>query len=251
METGKNESYLIKAGSKPFYQEPYNEVIASKILKLWNLPHVEYALNIEGKRPVSICKNFITKDTELVTAYQIYNLTEKPNQENSFQHLCSNMELLGIPKYKNFLNNMLALDYLINNTDRHFRNFGVIRNVKTLKYEGFAPLFDHGNSLWYQSVEQEVGEVLPVKPFFEDRTRQINLVSSFDEIKLDNDVCEKINEIILKELEKNTLSSLARNQLIADKVNIRAMQLQTKKENQPVQANFRVELPKKDDDLQR
>ena len=51
---------------------------------------------------------------------------------------------------KNFveaLNDMLVLDAVIMNTDRHFGNFGFIIDNKTNKIVAPAPLFDHGNSL--------------------------------------------------------------------------------------------------------
>jgi len=44
---------------------------------------------------------------------------------------------------------MLVLDYLIANEDRHWGNFGAVRNAETLDWIGLAPVFDCGNSLWY------------------------------------------------------------------------------------------------------
>ena len=45
------------------------------------------------------------------------------------------------------LNDMLVLDAVIVNTDRHFGNFGFIIYNNTNKIVAPAPLFDHGNSL--------------------------------------------------------------------------------------------------------
>ena len=44
---------------------------------------------------------------------------------------------------------MNIVDYIIANTDRHYGNFGFIRNVNTLEWEGFAPIFDTGNAMFY------------------------------------------------------------------------------------------------------
>ena len=42
---------------------------------------------------------------------------------------------------------MFILDYLILNEDRHLNNFGIIRDVNTLKWIDIAPIFDNGQSL--------------------------------------------------------------------------------------------------------
>lgn len=44
---------------------------------------------------------------------------------------------------------MNIVDYITANTDRHYGNFGFIRNVNTLEWEGFAPIFDTGNAMFY------------------------------------------------------------------------------------------------------
>ena len=55
---------------------------------------------------------------------------------------------------------MLCLDYLIENSDRHYGNFGFIRDVNSLKFLGPAPLFDNGTSLWCESLNSEIGTEL-------------------------------------------------------------------------------------------
>lgn len=46
------------------------------------------------------------------------------------------------------LNDMLVLDALICNTDRHYGNFGFLIDSRTNQIAAPAPLFDHGNSLF-------------------------------------------------------------------------------------------------------
>ena len=46
------------------------------------------------------------------------------------------------------MSQMIVCDALLANSDRHWRNFGIIRNVDTLEIKP-APLFDSGNCLWY------------------------------------------------------------------------------------------------------
>ena len=49
------------------------------------------------------------------------------------------------------LSDMLALDALICNTDRHYNNFGFLADSRTNELVAFAPLFDHGNALFHQA----------------------------------------------------------------------------------------------------
>ena len=44
---------------------------------------------------------------------------------------------------------MLTVDCIIANSDRHFNNFGFIRNADTLEWEGLAPVYDTGTSLFH------------------------------------------------------------------------------------------------------
>jgi hypothetical protein len=40
--------------------------------------------------------------------------------------------------------------------DRHYTNFGFVRNAETLEWIGTAPLFDCGASMWYNSAKAGV-----------------------------------------------------------------------------------------------
>ena len=42
-------------------------------------------------------------------------------------------------------------DYILTNTDRHYNNFGVLRDTHTLKFIGLAPIFDTGNSMFWRN----------------------------------------------------------------------------------------------------
>lgn len=69
---------------------------------------------------------------------------------------------------------MFILDFLIMNEDRHLNNFCIIRDVNTLEWLSFAPIFDNGQSLnieYYNESELHIkGEgrfFYEVKPFDE------------------------------------------------------------------------------------
>jgi predicted XRE-type DNA-binding protein len=51
---------------------------------------------------------------------------------------------------------MLVIDFLIGNEDRHKGNFGILRDADTLQWLKMAPLFDNGNSLFYDCDNDEL-----------------------------------------------------------------------------------------------
>ena len=79
------------------------------------------------------------------------------------------------------LDRMIVLDYIIANEDRHFNNFGLLRDANTLEWIGAAPIFDSGTSLWYnKSASRFISSDIICKPFKKTHGEQLRLVSSFD-----------------------------------------------------------------------
>ena len=58
---------------------------------------------------------------------------------------------------------MMVFDALIHNTDRHLNNFGVLVDNESNRILGPAPLFDHGNSLFYNITNDEYTDLNGVK----------------------------------------------------------------------------------------
>ena len=130
--------YLLKGGYKSGTLQPFNEVLASEICRRLGFDHVEYSLTIYKDMVVSKCPCFIDVSTELIKASQIMN------DYDSYIH---KLESEGIEDARIKMENMFILDYLMLNEDRHLNNFGIIRNVNTLKWMDVAPIFDSGQSL--------------------------------------------------------------------------------------------------------
>ena len=62
---------LVKAGSGPFQQQPFNEVIAYKMADRLGIPHIPYALLWDEGLPYSVCEDFVTPNTELIPAWRV------------------------------------------------------------------------------------------------------------------------------------------------------------------------------------
>lgn len=142
---------LLKGGYKKSYQEPFNELLASNICEALGIEHTPYELRRIGNQIVSACPCFINEHTELIPAIDIFFLDKKDNQQNDFNYYISVLEKNGITDAREQLENMIVLDYIMMNEDRHLRNFGIIRNVETLKWMKVAPIYDTGQSLLSQT----------------------------------------------------------------------------------------------------
>ena len=93
---------LFKAGSGSYQQEPYNEVLATSIMKRLSIDCAEYKLTLIGDKPYSACKDFVTSETELVTAHNILKSVKKPNNKLVYLYFKSTLKnrlAYGIKKY--------------------------------------------------------------------------------------------------------------------------------------------------------
>ena len=139
--------YLLKSGYKNDILQPFNEVLASMICDKLGFSHVSYTLTTYKDMVVSKCPCFITPDTELIPAYQIRNNMKRYDSVEDYEAYIQKLEDEGINDARTKMENMYILDFLIMNEDRHLNNFGIIRDVNTLKWLDVAPIFDNGQSL--------------------------------------------------------------------------------------------------------
>ena len=178
--------YLIKGGSHPFRQQPFNEVIATEIMARLGIPHVPYQLIRNKEAPYSACEDFIDENTELIPAWRVMMIMKKSNSTSVYQHFVNCCESLGVKDTVPFLDRMITLDYIIANEDRHFNNFGLIRNAETLEWVGMAPIYDSGSSLGYDKLpgQMKADKDVGCKPFKNHHLEQLRLVQSFDWLDL-------------------------------------------------------------------
>lgn len=148
----KGKNYIAKSGmfSKPIFTqlEPVIECICSELIQLLNVKCAKYNLvkcNVLGNNlwktqdaVICISENFLKENEVIIHAD---NLLNTKNCRTTYSHL--------IDVFKNNtldINNMLIIDFIINNTDRHHKNFAFIYNNDNFTLN-FAPLYDHGFSL--------------------------------------------------------------------------------------------------------
>lgn len=227
---------LLKGYSLPYMQEPFNEKIASALCRRLNIRnYADYSVSFDKNGPFCICENFITPDTEYVTAESIMRLHNRDNV-SLYSHYIKICEELGIKDIRDRIDEMLVVDYIIGNYDRHFRNFGLIRNVETLEFKGTAPIFDTGTSLKFNTetsvIFAESEYSLRSKPFKTTHHEQIKLVNFPERFELSNlnGFEEEARNILL---EGNVISPLRADHLaefIKQRINLLNLYFSKRKE---------------------
>ena len=220
---------LVKGGSNPFRQQPFNEVIATGIMERLAIPHIPYAVVWNKGTPYSVCEDFITGDTELIPAWRIMQIQKQDNSTSRYQHFINCCETLGLKDVIPYLDQMIVLDYIIANEDRHLNNFGAIRNAETLEWIGMAPIYDSGSSLGYDKLANQIrsGKDITCKPFKKHHEEQLKLVSSFEWI--DFEKLSDVDELIVNTFgarEASDYMDEARVNAIVDSVKKRIHQLE-------------------------
>lgn len=121
-------------------KEPYSEFYACQIADALGISAVNYKLSKWKGELCSVCELFTSKEYSFMPVGRIVT-------KGGFEAVRDFYKSMG-EDYVNALNDMIVLDAIICNTDRHFGNFGFLVDNITNKIVAPAPLFDHGNSLF-------------------------------------------------------------------------------------------------------
>lgn len=202
IENGKR--ILVKGIYAPSREEPINEWLASRICERLGFYHCNYTIDIVGNKLVSKCEDFITSDEEIITAYDIFNSEKKPNNVSDYEHYINVLEKNNVKNARENVENMFILDYIIMNIDRHIKNFGVIRNVNTLKWLRTTPIFDNGESMQCDKLTNEIsfnnGEgkfFSNINKDYDDMLKYIKNIDRIDVDKLDG-IANEYKEVLEK-----------------------------------------------------
>ena len=128
------------SGASNTGNEPYSEFYAAQIADALGINAISYGLSKWQGELCSTCELFTSKDYSFMP---IGRLVSKGGMKAVRDYYKS----LG-DEFIAALDDMLVLDAIICNVDRHFGNFGFLVDNRTNKITAPAPLFDHGNSLF-------------------------------------------------------------------------------------------------------
>lgn len=162
--------------------ESVNEIIVDRLLTILGIPHLEYHLIhanviIDDKlyeTYVCMSEDF-KKKGESKIALDAYFQAERREGENLLDFCIRN-------GWEAYIYQMLVVDYLILNRDRHGANIEVLRN-KRKKTIRLAPLFDHGLSFFFSRLKEE--DVQKADVLADGRVQCcVGSNSAFDNLKL-------------------------------------------------------------------
>jgi hypothetical protein len=212
------ERVLLKGSRYKYMQEPFNEKIVSLILDEFKLDHVHY--NQEKTKdmlPYSECKTMSNINNEFINAQWVITsencLNKTKTLYDNYIGLCKKN---NIPSFKKNIDAMISIDFLIGNEDRHRGNFGILRNADTLEWVKIAPIFDNGNSLFFDMDDNTINEwgIDSLGKAFGDGNRlQLDLIDYPD--WYNNIKGRHISDIIINGLKYNEKLSCKR----IDKIN--------------------------------
>lgn len=171
---------LIKGTYTRFEQEPFDEWLASQICKRLGFDYCNYIVDWytikQDEVIVSKCENFINQNEEIISAYDVLHSSKKENTINDYEHYVRILENHGILAARKKITEMFVVDYLTMNVDRHLKNFGIIRNVETLKWERVTPIFDTGQSMCCDEYTQNMDFTHGCGKFFTDVNKDYNAI---------------------------------------------------------------------------
>lgn len=147
---------IVKKSSSYFGQQCINEVFATMLHERQSVtvPFVRYTASSSNHTSCKCfsqeckCNTFTSEHTEFVSAHEVLESQKTRNEQSLYDKFNSICESNNID-VRDFMDYQIMTDFIISNTDRHFLNFGVLRDTDTMKLIGPAPIFDSGNSMFF------------------------------------------------------------------------------------------------------
>ncbi|WP_036612912.1 helix-turn-helix domain-containing protein [Oribacterium sp. P6A1] len=188
--------YLVKGVEKGNTQQAFNEAVGAYIHRRQNkFEFVDYEFyNIDyghGRQLGVSAEAFTSENLEFVSAEELIRANKRFHRGASdydlFVDACAEG---GIDRdmVQSFLDYQILSDFVITNTDRSYENFGVLRDADTLEFVKMAPIFDSGNSMFYDlNMSHGTLELnnIPVDSFAENEAGLIKLVKDPSILDLD------------------------------------------------------------------
>lgn len=155
-DLAKKIPILVKKSSSYFGQQCINEVFATMLHERQGIeiPFVRYTTSnsnhtsCKGFSQECKCNAFTSEHIEFVSAHEILESQKTRNEQSLYDKFISICESNNFDA-RDYMDYQIMTDFVISNTDRHFLNFGVLRDTDTMKLIGTAPIFDSGNSMFF------------------------------------------------------------------------------------------------------
>lgn len=159
-EVSLEKPTLVKRAYRNYGQQSINEAFATELhmRQKRNIPFVVYTVKpADDNAILACCEAFTTEDTEFVSAYEVLHSIKRRANKSAYEQYIEACEEHGIDRgtMQDFMDYLILSDFAISNTDEHLQNFGVLRDTRSMKLIGPAPIFDSGNSMFFDSTRIE------------------------------------------------------------------------------------------------
>ena len=174
--------YIAKHGDKHYPIETITEHLLNRIGTCFGFEMAESELAWLGGQIRFLSKYFLNKPNEQILEHgadlyagylqdkDFVENVEKNHRSPDFFTVQFTHETLKyfFPKDHNRLMTdfikLLFLDALLGNNDRHFYNWGIIRNLNTNELPRFSPIYDTARGLYWNDHEEKINAILKDKP---------------------------------------------------------------------------------------
>ena len=188
-----NDRVLIKGNRSNLSSESINEIIATEIHKLQGYDNYTpyHLIKILDSEYDFGCysKLFTDQNNEMVSAYALYTSEKIKNNISPLEHLLEMCEKYGMDRaeVQRNLDYEIMVDFIMSGYDRHLNNIGFIRDAKTLKFKGMAPIFDSGGAFFVDKAKPRSKKdyyKLKTNSFFSDEITLLEHVENRDVLDL-------------------------------------------------------------------
>lgn len=180
--------YIAKTGHKWYPNESIMEYLLTRIGQVLELNIASARLVMAAGQVRYLSKYFLEPNQELVHGADIYagfvadkdfvEQIENENKARDFftiqftkQALLDRFPNHATQLYEDFLK-MLLFDAIVGNNDRHFYNWGIIRDLSGLKTPYFSPIYDTARGLFWNEPEQKIVSLHTDKNRFQNFLRK-------------------------------------------------------------------------------
>ena len=219
----KGKPWLMKGATPGSNREPFSEFLATRLFERLLEPDefVPYELTFESGKSYSLCPDMLDGARELIPANDVVDCFGL-HSAGLYESYIGKISELAQRNLRESVDKMIVCDYLMANDDRHLFNFGLIRDVESLRVLGCAPLFDSGCAFFARATLSQLRAqryFYDSHPFRANPYSQLALVedlSWFEPEKLDGftdevaeilskneDLTEEFVELAVKHVQRN------------------------------------------------
>lgn len=207
-EQGKR--YMIKGNYGESYQQSINELFATQLHRQQGFsnftPYSGALITVQGGIEGFGCLSydFCSDNKEIISAWELLQSVKTRQNESYYYPLKRVCLSLGIKEeeFDAFMDYEIMTDYLISNTDRHMKNISIVRDPDTLEILGLAPIYDSGNSMFYNIPYEQLDRIhiddIETHSFIKKEAKLLSYVKNRNAVNLDK--CEMDFSIYEKDI---------------------------------------------------